>query len=342
MLKEKALKDVDNIPQYFASAESASQIVQLAGFHKFQNSAEALAAAVAINEGKALKPLRSVLKKALKNEVHKKLLVLDAKLGSSIKNKLPDLEIVCNSSVTELIRCIRGQMESLIPGISDNEASAMMLGLGHNLARYKLKFSPDKVDTMVVQAVNLLDDLDKELNNYVMRLKEWYGWHFPELAKILIENTAYVHTVKKMGVRTNASTTDFSAILDEELAERVKEAAEVSMGCQITEDDILFMQELADQIIDLTSYRGHLSDYLTRRMTCLAPNLTIMLGELIGARLIAHSGSLINLAKNASSTLQLIGAEKALFRALKTKKATPKYGLIYHAELVNRAPNECK
>ncbi|KAF2347990.1 Nop domain [Trinorchestia longiramus] len=144
------------------------------------------------------------------------------------------------------------------------------------------------------------------------------------------------------GVRTNASTTDFSAILDEELAERVKEAAEVSMGCQITEDDILFMQELADQIIDLTSYRGHLSDYLTRRMTCLAPNLTIMLGELIGARLIAHSGSLINLAKNASSTLQLIGAEKALFRALKTKKATPKYGLIYHAELVNRAPNECK
>ncbi|KAA0195365.1 hypothetical protein HAZT_HAZT008735 [Hyalella azteca] len=342
MLKEKALKDVDNLPQYFASAESASQMVQLAGFHKFKNSAEALAAAVALNEGKACKPLRSVLKKVMKTEVQKKLLVLDAKLGTSIKDKLPELEIVSNSSVMELIRCIRGQMESLIPGISEKEASAMMLGLGHNLARYKLKFSPDKVDTMVVQAVNLLDDLDKELNNYVMRVKEWYGWHFPELSKILVENTAYVHTIKLMGMRTNASTTDFSGILDEEQAELVKEAAEVSMGCQINDEDILYMRELCDQILDLTSYRSHLSDYLTRRMTCLAPNLTIMLGELIGARLIAHSGSLINLAKNASSTLQLIGAEKALFRALKTKKATPKYGLIYHAEMVNRAPADCK
>jgi len=68
-----------------------------------------------------------------------------------------------------------------------------------SLSRYKLKFSPDKVDTMIVQAISLLDDVDKELNNYVMRAREWYGWHFPELGKIVTDNLAFVKTVKLMG-----------------------------------------------------------------------------------------------------------------------------------------------
>lgn len=65
--------------------------------------------------------------------------------------------------------------------------------------RFKLKFSPDKVDTMVVQAVALLDDLDKEINIYAMRVKEWYGWHFPELGKIIVDNLAYAKVIKAMG-----------------------------------------------------------------------------------------------------------------------------------------------
>ena len=69
-----------------------------------------------------------------------------------------------------------------------------------SLSRYKLKFSPDKVDTMIVQAISLLDDLDKELNNYVMRAREWYGWHFPELGKIVTDNVAFAKTVKLMGM----------------------------------------------------------------------------------------------------------------------------------------------
>ena len=80
------------------------------------------------------------------------------------------------------------------------EMAAMALGLAHSLGRYKLKFSPDKVDTMIVQAVNLLDDLDKELNNYMMRCREWYGWHFPELSKIIQDNIAYIKTLRLMGM----------------------------------------------------------------------------------------------------------------------------------------------
>jgi nucleolar protein 58 len=97
------------------------------------------------------------------------------------------------------------------------------------------------------------------------------------------------------------------------------------------------IQDLCDQVVDLSEYRAQLFEYLRSRMVAIAPNLTVLVGELVGARLIAHAGSLINLAKQPASTVQILGAEKALFRALKTKHETPKYGLIYHASLIGQS-----
>lgn len=65
---------------------------------------------------------------------------------------------------------------------------------------------------MIIQAIGLLDDLDKELNTYAMRVREWYGWHFPELAKIVQDNILYAKAVKLMGDRTNAAKLDFSEV----------------------------------------------------------------------------------------------------------------------------------
>ena len=90
------------------------------------------------------------------------------------------------------------------------------------------------------------------------------------------------------------------------------------------------------KVLEISEYRNQLYDYLKNRMMAVAPNLTALVGELVGARLIAHAGSLLNLAKHPSSTVQILGAEKALFRAMKTKHDTPKYGLIYHASLVGQ------
>ncbi len=87
---------------------------------------------------------------------------------------------------------------------------------------------------------------------------------------------------------------------------------------------MLNIELLADQVISMSEYRIQLFDYLKNRMAAIAPNLTVMVGELVGARLISHAGSLMNLAKHPASTVQILGAEKALFRALKTKKETPK------------------
>merc|ERR1719340_14454 len=253
-----------------------------------------------------------------------------------------DLDCVYSSNVMELMRCIRSQMPELVSGGDEKEMTAMSLGLAHSLSRYKLKFSPDKIDTMIVQAVSLLDDLDKELNNYIMRCREWYGWHFPELGKIITDNLAFVRTVELMGTRENAKTIDLSDVLPEEVEEKVKEAAEISMGTEISGEDIINIKHLCIQVVEIREYRGQLYEYLKNRMIAIAPNLTILVGELVGARLISHAGSLMNLAKHPASTVQILGAEKALFKALKTKHDTPKYGLIYHAQLVGQSGTKLK
>ena len=259
-------------------------------------------------------------------------------------NRLPQLSLnlISDSSTQDLYRAIRNHLPSLIPGLLPQDISTMSLGLSHSLSRHKLKFSPDKVDTMIVQAIALLDDLDKELNTYAMRVKEWYGWHFPEMGKILNDNLAYARVILSMGMRTSAAKADLAEILPEEIEAAVKAAAEISMGTEITAEDLENIQALAEQVVSFTEYRQQLSGYLSSRMTAIAPNLTALVGDLVGARLIAHAGSLMNLAKSPASTIQILGAEKALFRALKTKHDTPKYGLIYHASLIGQATGKNK
>uniref|UniRef100_A0A8C2IMY2 Nucleolar protein 58 n=1 Tax=Cyprinus carpio TaxID=7962 RepID=A0A8C2IMY2_CYPCA len=335
VLDEQKLQQVDSLWKEFETPEKANKVVKLKHFEKFQDTTEALAAATAMVEGKLGKSLKKVLKKVVAKEAHEQLAITDAKLGGVIKEKL-NLSCVHSPAVAELMRGIRNQMEGLITGLPAREISAMSLGLAHSLSRYKLKFSPDKVDTMIVQAISLLDDLDKELNNYIMRCREWYGWHFPELGKIITDNLAYCKSVRKIGDRTNVASMDLSDILPEEIEAEVKLAAEISMGTEVSEEDIANIMHLCDQVIEITEYRSQLYDYLKNRMMAIAPNLTVMVGELVGARLISHAGSLLNLAKHPASTVQILGAEKALFRALKTRRDTPKYGLIYHASLVGQ------
>jgi nucleolar protein 58 len=123
-------------------------------------------------------------------------------------------------------------------------------------------------------------------------------------------------------------------LLPEDLEATLKAAAEISMGTEISEPDITHIHSLCDQVIAISGYREQLAEYLRNRMSAIAPNLTALVGELVGARLISHAGSLLSLAKHPASTVQILGAEKALFRALKTKHDTPKYGLIYHVRPV--------
>lgn len=320
------------------SESAIKSLIKLKAFSRFTDTTSALAAATALVESKPSKELRKFLKKQVGAD--EQLAVADSKLGAAIKEKT-NLQCIFSPGVTDLMRGIRTNIDALLDGedaaVTGESRNAMVLGLAHSLSRYKLKFSPDKVDTMIVQAISLLDELDKEINIYAMRLREWYGWHFPEMGKIVTENSAYARTVNKMGVRTAAADCDLSDIISDEIASELKQAAQISMGTEISEEDVDNIRSLCDQVINLTEYRATLYEYLKNRMVAIAPNLTAMVGELVGARLIAHAGSLLSLAKYPASTVQILGAEKALFRALKTKHATPKYGLIFHASVVGQA-----
>ncbi|CAI0410378.1 unnamed protein product [Linum tenue] len=338
VLDEGKLSKVEDLWKEFSNSDTARKVVKLKAFDKFDNTADALEATTKIIDGSTTKSLRKFLKTHCEGE---KLAVADSKLGNAIKEKLK-IDCVHNNGVMELMRGVRSQLEELIGGLGSQDLAPMSLGLSHSLSRYKLKFSPDKVDTMVVHAIGVLDDLDKELNRLAMSLREIYGWHFPELAKIVNDNVVYAKAVKLMGFRENAAKLDFSEILPEEVEEEVKEAAKISMGSEMDEYDMANIMELCNRALSLAEYRPQLYDYLKSRMNAVAPNLTALVGELVGARLIAHAGSLMNLAKQAGSTVQILGAEKALFRALKTKHATPKYGLIYHASLVGQAAPKLK
>jgi len=336
LLDEKKVQQSEDLYKDFASVESAKKVIKLKKFKKFKDTVDALESTTALIDGKMSNGLKKMLEKIYAKDAHEKLAVADAKLGVDIKSSL-EIDCVADSKISELMRCIRGQLSNLMPEVEDNDLKAMSLGLGHSLSRYQLKFSPDKIDTMIVQAVSLLDDLDKELNNYMMRAREWYGWHFPELGKIITDNIAYIRSIQLMGQRENCKNVDLSDILPEEIEARVKEAAEISMGTEISDLDMLNIRHLCDQVMEIQEYRSQLYEYLKNRMLAIAPNLTAVVGELIGARLISHAGSLLNLSKHPASTVQILGAEKALFKALKTKHDTPKYGLIYHAQVVGQA-----
>ncbi|KAK7977414.1 hypothetical protein PG988_004904 [Apiospora saccharicola] len=323
--KDKKLLSRDDVATALDSAEAINSMLSLKKMIKFEDAAEALGEYTSLCEGKVTPMLQKLLDE-IKDERKSSLAVCDPKLGAAI-NVLPELNLtpVSDSSTNELFRAIKTYLPELFPDLQGD-----YLG---NMAPRPLKFSPDKVDVMIVNAISLMDNLDKELNNFFMRVKEWYGWHFPELDRIINDNVAYARIIMAMGMRTNAANTDLTEILPEDLVDRVKAAAEISMGTEIGEFDLENIRLLAEQALSFSDQRQQLSLYLASRMKAIAPNLTELVGELVGARLIAHAGSLLKLAKSPSSTIQILGAEKALFRALKTKHDTPKYGLIYHASL---------
>jgi nucleolar protein 56 len=183
--------------------------------------------------------------------------------------------------------------------------------------------------------------MDKNINTFVMRLKEWFSWHFPELGKIITDNGIFCKVVRHIEKRENV-TEDIkdeltNIVLDDEKAQQIIEAAKISMGQEMSEADVMQVKKFSERVVEQIEFREKLSEYLRQRMNAVAPNLTALIGEMVGSKLISHSGSLVNLAKYPASTIQILGAEKALFRALKTKGKTPKYGLIFNSSFIGRA-----
>ncbi|WVR00022.1 hypothetical protein IAU59_007164 [Kwoniella sp. CBS 9459] len=328
-----------------------SRMVQLASFLPFTSAAQALENANDVSEGVLNAHLKSLLNLIVPNAAGKGnkkqsgvvLGVAERGLAGAIQG---ELGIPCDTSerALELIRGVRLHQEKILVkgGMQSGDVAIAQLGLGHSYSRGKVKFNVNRSDNMIIQAISLSDQLDKDLNTFSMRVREWYGWHFPELYKLVPDAHQYALLAVLIGDKstlTEDSLEEMQAILedDETRARNVLDAARASMGSDINEVDLINISNFAERVVKLAEYRKSLRRYLVEKMNVVAPNLSALIGETIAARLISHAGSLTNLAKYPASTVQILGAEKALFRALKTKGNTPKYGLIYHSTFIGRA-----
>jgi len=179
-----------------------------------------------------------------------------------------------------------------------------------------------------------------------MRLKEWYSWHFPELTRIVNDNCIFTKLIlfieKRNNVNDEMKEQLTEIVLDDEKAQQIIDAAKISMGQDLSETDCLQIKKFSQRCVDLIAFREALTEYLSQRMNAVAPNLSALIGDIVGSKLISHAGGLTNLAKYPASTIQILGAEKALFRALKTKGKTPKYGLIFNSTFIGRAQQKNK
>merc|ERR1712183_209512 len=318
-----------------------SQVVNLIGFFPFKTAGDALANINSVSEGIVHDDLKLFLEtnmpKAGKGAV---LGVSDSKLSASINDAC---NIKCShiGVMPEVIRGIRQHFPKLVKGFSALSSDKAQLGLSHSYSRCKVKFNVNKSDNMIIQSIALLDQLDKDINTFCMRIREWYSYHFPELIKIVPENALYAKVVKLVKNRKELTAEKLEALeailMDSARAQAVIDASKSSMGMDISPVDLLNIDMFASRVIGITEYRKELSTYLRSKMSVVAPNLAVLIGDTVGARLISHAGSLTNLAKCPASTVQILGAEKALFRALKTKGNTPKHGLIFHSSFIGRA-----
>ncbi|HMF33816.1 MAG TPA: C/D box methylation guide ribonucleoprotein complex aNOP56 subunit [Candidatus Lokiarchaeia archaeon] len=224
-------------------------------------------------------------------------------------------------------------LESEPWNLTQDAAIDMCREINLSLSRNGIKSISTQEDQQIKQAIETIDDIDKSVNLFSSRLREWYGLHFPELTDNLIaDHLMFAKLILKLGKRENFTQetlqNDFK--LQDPLTSTIVSNASASMGAEITDFDVGAIQTFARNIINIYELRDQMERYIDTMMAQTAPNLRAVVGSLVGARLISLAGGLRNLAMKPASTIQILGAEKALFRSLRSPTATsPKHGVIF-------------
>ena len=206
------------------------------------------------------------------------------------------------------------------------------------MTKLKVRKASEKRDMLVVQAIQAIDDLDRTVNLFMGRIREWYGLHFPELDRLVEKHETYARLVANLR-RRNCFTAELleKEGLPETRAGQIAEVAGRSMGADLEDTDLGQVQMLCKGALQLFDLRQSFEGYMDSLMDEVAPNVRALVGSLLGARLIALTSGLTNLAKMPASTIQVLGAEKALFRSLKTGTRPPKHGIIFQHTLIHEA-----
>ncbi|GFT16513.1 nucleolar protein 56 [Nephila pilipes] len=321
-------------------------IVNLVTFYPFKTIQEALENMNCVIKGQLHLDLQIFLENNVpKSQESQQAVVLgvqDAALASAITETL---SISCSTSgvVLEALRGIRFHFHRFIKGYKDSNAiNQSQLSLSHQYARAKLSINCHKFDKVISETIQTVDDLDKDINMLCSRIKRLYSIHFPELAEIVRDSEQYIMCVEEIKDRKNLSENTLEALQtllkDSDVAHRILKAAKNSMGMDIAEADQKNIKMLIDLEFSVIKRRKEMNDYVKNKTKHVAPNLVELLGEEDTARLISQAGSLANLAKFPASTVQILGAQKSLFRALKTKgQTTSNFGCIKQSALIGKS-----
>jgi len=206
-------------------------------------------------------------------------------------------------------------------------------------AEEAIREASSRPDLHLVQAIQALDDTDKYLNITATRASEWYGLHFPELPQMVQDNTALCRLISEVGARELFSNENLSGRgFTDKKVEAILSARDRSKGGTISDGDLGRVKSLASLAVQLSALREGLDGYVESQMKKVAPNVAEVAGATIGARLMAKAGGLDRLAILPASTIQILGAEKALFRALRTGARPPKHGILFQHQAVHTAP----
>lgn len=341
LLEKEVQKSLQDVSRF-------RKLVKLIGFSPFTSADESVENCVKVcKDGELTETLKAFLLQYFPEGKKRKLQlgVADPALGKSIQDGL-SIPCVANETVNEYFRMLRQHASKLLPHMDSGALQQAQLGLAHGFSRTLVQENAHRSSNMIIQCICILDQMDKDINQFAMRVKEWYGWHFPELQKEVSDIVKYCKLV--LLIRDKSTLTDDKLkkvnkiTEDEDQATRIIKLAKHSMGMAFVDADLDNITVFAQRVLNLANFRKELYDYLTDKMNLVAPNVAALIGEQVGARLISQAGSLTNLAKCPASTLQILGAEKALFRALKARGPTPKYGLIFHSSFIARAPQQYK
>jgi nucleolar protein 56 len=292
-----------------------------------------------IEKGTVIKEISSLVNN-LRAKGYTDFVFENQEMARNAREKL-NIEATSEAS-SEAGKRLRENLEKFALDLGFVEKPEQLRARVHNvsieLAKMKVKTTVERRDLLVAQAVQTVDDLDKSLNVFMSRVREWFGLHYPELDRMLDKHETYARLVVDLGTREEFTADNLEKEgLPKAKSQKLATVAAASMGADLGDEDLSQIQDMCRSVLELYGVRQSLEKYVDSVMEEVAPNTKTIGGSLVGARLLALAGGLLNLAKLPASTIQVLGAEKALFRSLKTKARPPKHGIIFQHPLIHDA-----
>ena len=305
----------------------------------YPDYALAVANLLAISQGEKTDAIESVALEIIKLGINE-IFVEDQMLARSLSHVDGIIVNLADDSVVKWFRENLGEYLNQLNIVkSQEEISSFRYNVAIRLSKAKLSAASAEKDLLVKQAIDAIDEVDKAINVLVMRAREWYSFHHPTLSELVQDQDQFAQILKFCCGKDNMTRVCLEKTgLPEPVIEQIVKTITGDIGADMKESDLAIIQNLAQTIDGLHNTRKELETYVTMVMKKISPNITALAGPLIGARLISLAGSLKELARKPSSTIQVYGAEKALFRSLKTGADPPKHGIIYRVSEINSSP----